>query len=242
MEAIFENLWKTALAFFSILVYARILGKEQISHLTFYDYVTGITFGGLAAELALAERESVVNVFMVLTIFVAFAFFMSYVTLKNRPLRKIIEGEPVIVIHNGKILEKNMGRMRYNTENLITQLREKGYFNIKDIEYAVLETNGSLSILPKSQKRPLTPADMQIPTKYEGLSTEIIIDGKIIYPNLEQNNLDEQWLITELKKQGVNNPADVFHASLDTEGNLFLDMKMDDVQNLRDITDSKPMS
>jgi len=239
MEWFGMSTWKTMLAFFSVLLYARVLGKEQISQLTFYDYVTGITFGSMAGELALSRGDETLHIFWVLTLFVGIAFLMGFITLKSRPLRKLIEGEPVIVIHNGKILEKNMGKMRYNTENMLTQLRDKGVFNPADVEFAVLETNGSLSVLPKSQKRPLTPADMQIPTQYEGIPSEIIVKGKVVYGNLEQNNLDEQWLITELNRRGFNSPTEVFYASLDSSGNLFIDLRQDSLQYPIDVTDSK---
>lgn len=240
MEWFWESTWKTAVAFLAVLAYARILGKEQISQLTFYDYVTGITFGNLAGALALSEPGKELQHFWILTLFVSISFALAYATTHSRPLRKIIEGEPTIVIHNGKILEQNMRRMRYNLENLMTQLREKGFFNVTDVEYAILETNGELSVLPKSQKRPLTPADLGLPTAYEGVSTEIIVDGRVIYPNLEQLNLDEQWLIQELNRQGINSPAEVFYASLGTDGVLYVDRREDQLEKPVDITD-RPM-
>ncbi|MDH7479991.1 MAG: DUF421 domain-containing protein [Syntrophomonadaceae bacterium] len=239
MEWFVESSWKTVLSFAAVMVYARILGKEQISQLTFYDYVTGITFGNLAGQLALSERSKILEHFWILTLFVSIAYFLAYITTKSRPLRKIIEGEPTIVIHNGKILEQNMGKMRYNMENLLTQLRQKDIFDISDVEFAILETNGVLSVLKKSQKRSLTPEDLNLPTRYEGLSTEIIVDGKVIYPNLEQNNLDEQWLIQELQRQGINSPREVFFASLESDGTLYIDKRKDDLQQPIDITDSR---
>ncbi len=239
MEWFWMSTWKTVLAFFVVLVYARLLGKEQIGQLTFYDYVTGITFGNMAGALALSRGDEAPHIFWVLTLFVGIAFSMGYITLKSRPLRKIIEGEPVIVIHNGKILEKSMGKMRYNLENLMTQLRDKGIFNPADVEFAIMETNGALSVLPKSQKRPVTPADLQIPTQYEGLPSEIIVKGKVVYPNLEQNNLDEQWLIAELNRRGLNDPSEVFYANLDNQGELFIDFWDDYLQNPVDVQDHR---
>lgn len=239
MEWFWMSTWKTVLAFFVVLVYARLLGKEQIGQLTFYDYVTGITFGNMAGTLALSRDNDTLHIFWVLTLFVGIAFSMGYITLKSRPLRKIIEGEPVIVIHNGKILEKSMRKMRYNIENLMTQLRDKGYFSLADVEFAIMETNGSLSVLPKSQKRPVTPADLQLPTQYEGMPSEIIVKGKVVYPNLEQNNLDEQWLIEELNRRGLNDPSEVFYASLDNQGELYIDFWDDTLQNPVDIQDHR---
>ncbi|NPV27299.1 MAG: DUF421 domain-containing protein [Firmicutes bacterium] len=229
--------FQTGLAFISILVYARILGKEQVGQLTVYDYITGITFGDLAAMIAIGGTEKIWQHLWALTVFVALAFSAAFITEKSRPLRKLIEGEPTVVIHNGKILEDNMRRMRYSVDNLMTQLRDKNIFNIADVEYAILETNGSLSVLPKSQHRPVTPQDLQLPTQYEGVPTELVVDGQVIYPNLQQLNLDEQWLIAELQKQGFNSVRDVVYASLDASGKLYIDQRRDNLQFPVDVDD-----
>lgn len=237
MEQYLTYTLQTALAFLGILVYARFLGKEQIGQLTVYDYITGITFGDLAGMVATGARSSLWLHIWILTFFVLLAYLVAHVSEKNRPLRKLIEGEPTVVIHNGKILERNMKKMRYSVDNLLTQLRANSIFNIADVEYAILETNGELSTLLKSQKRPLNAGDLQVPTQYEGVPTELIVDGQVIYPNLQQLNLDEQWLITELKKQGFNSPKGIFYASLDASGNLYIDQHRDNLQFPVDVDD-----
>lgn len=237
MALYFESFLKTAVAFFGILVYTRILGKQQISQMTFYEYVTGITFGSIAAAIAL-DRQANTGLFLwVLTVFVLLNYLTGVLTVKSRPLRKLIEGEPTILIHNGKILEHNMAKLRYDMENLMMQLREKNVFNIADVEFAIAENDGNLSVLVKSQKRPVTPSDLNIPTRYEGVPSEIIIDGEVIYQNLEQNNLDEQWLISELKKRGYNSPSQIMYASLDTDGSLYIDERRDKMAHYTDISD-----
>lgn len=220
---------KTALAFFAILVYARILGKQQVGQLTYYDYITGITLGSIAATMAIAPNQVTSLHLWALTLFAGLAYFQGVVTERSRPLRKVIEGEPAVVIHNGKVLEKNMKAMRYNMENLMEQLREKGVFNISDVEFAILETNGGLSVLPKASRQPVTREDMQIPVDYEGIPTELVVDGRIIYDNLKQLGLDEHWLIGELKKQGYQSASEIVYASLDSKGNLYIDKKQDDL-------------
>jgi len=220
---------KTAIAFFAILLYARILGKQQVGQLTYYDYITGITLGSIAAGIAIGVNRVTLLHLWALTLFAALAFLQGVITERSRPLRKVIEGEPTVVIHNGKVLGRNMAKMRYNMENLMTQLRDKNIFNISDVEYALLETSGDLSVLPKSQKRPVTAEDLNLPTKYEGVPTELIVDGKIIYSNLKQLGLDEHWLIGELKKQGNYATDTIMYASLDSEGKLYIDKKQDDL-------------
>lgn len=237
MEVYSEALFRTTLSFFAILIYARLLGKQQMSQLTFYDYVTGITFGNIAASLAIEPGSKSLLFLWVLTVFTALNYLMGVITEKSRPLRKLIEGEPTIVIHNGKILEHNMGKSRYNIDNLTMQLRTKDIFNIQDVEFAIAETDGTLTVLKKSLKRPVTPGDLNISPPYEGIPSEIIMDGQVIYQNLLQNNLDESWLIMELKKYGYNDPRQIAYASLDVNGNLYIDKHRDELNDVTDISD-----
>ncbi len=218
---------RTVLAFFAILLVTRILDKEQVGELTFYEYVTGITIGSLAADMATITIISPWVILTALVVFAALTFLMGFVSLKSRAARKLLEGAPTVMIQNGKILGKNMARCRYNIDDLLLQLRNQGVFNIAEVEFAVLESNGQLSVMLKSQKKPATREDLKIPTGYEGLSSELIIDGEIIYQNLQQNNLDEAWLIHELERQGIHSPKEIMLASLDTQGNLYVDKKVD---------------
>lgn len=230
--------FKTIMAFVGILVYARILGKQQMSQLTFYDYITGITFGNIAAMIAIDPGyHNVWLYFWILTVFAFLNYLMGVITEKSRPLRKLIEGEPVILIHNGKILEHNMAKARYNMENLLMQLREKDIFDLNDVEFALAETDGQLTVLKKPDKRPATPNDFNIKPPYEGIPSELVIDGKIIYQNLKQNNKDEAWLISELKKLGYNGANGLTYVAIDQDGNLFVDEDRDRLDDITDISD-----
>ncbi|MBC7342631.1 MAG: DUF421 domain-containing protein [Clostridia bacterium] len=234
-----EVLIQTVLAFGAIMIYTRILGKQQIGQLTFFEYINGITFGSIAAVLATdIDPERTALHFLGLTIFAALTFGMGYLAMVSRPARKLFSGEPTIVVHNGKILEDNMRKMRYNIDELLMQLRDKQIFNLEDIEYAVLEPNGNLSVLPKSQKRPVTPNDLGIPTGYEGIASELVVDGKIIYQNLEQNHLDQNWLLGELQKHGVTDIRQVALATLSTDGTVYVDFKKDNLASPTDISDA----
>jgi len=234
-----EVFLQTLLAFSAILIYARILGKQQIGQLTFFDYINGITFGSIAAVLAtdIGPRQTGIH-FLGLTLFAFFTLVAGYISRINRPARKLIAGEPTVVVHNGKILEDNMKKMYYNLDELSMQLRQKNVFDIADVEYAILETDGELSVLLKSQKRPLTPADFNLSTKYEGVPTELIMDGEILFQNLEQNNLDEKWLIQQLQSQGVQDISQVDYAVLRSNGSVYINCKKDNLTNPVDITDT----
>jgi uncharacterized membrane protein YcaP (DUF421 family) len=234
-----EVIFQTLLAFAAILIYTRILGKQQVGQLTFFEYINGITFGSIAAALATdIDPDRTWLHFLGLTLFAALTWGAGYVALVSRPARKLISGEPTVVIHNGKILERNMRKMRYNIDELAMQLRQKNVFDIADVEYAILEPNGNLSVLLKSQKRPLTPADLQVPTEYEGVPTELIVDGEILFENLKQINLDEKWLEQQLKAQGVEDISQVDYAVLRSNGSLYVNLKKDQLTTPVDITDA----
>ncbi|PKM81961.1 MAG: DUF421 domain-containing protein [Firmicutes bacterium HGW-Firmicutes-14] len=225
-----QIVFRSAAAFFTLLIFTRILGKQQVSQLTFFDYIIGITVGSIAADIIDSNRDLVWQM-IGLTSWMALAFVLQVVTLKSRKLSKIIDGDPVVVVKNGKILEQNMAKMRYKTKELLEQLRTKGAFDLGNVEFAILESNGELSVLQKSQHLPVTPNDMNIPTKYKGLSTSLILEGTIIRENLDKCGLTVDWLLGEIKKQGIKSPKEIIIASLDTEGKLYIDKYNDDVGN-----------
>jgi len=228
---------RTVLAFVTLFVVARLLGKQQLSQLTFYEYITGITMGDIAASIAIDAGRSPLCYMLALVAFAILTLGTGVITEKSRPLRKLIEGEPVVLVHNGKILEHNMAKSGYNMENLMMQLRERDAFDIREVEFAIAETDGYLTVLKKSQNRPVTPADLGIDTKYEGIPSEIIVDGQVIHQNLKQNHLDEAWLIARLQSMGYNSPQEIPYASLDSEGNLYVDDKRDRLDPMTDISD-----
>lgn len=227
-------------AFLIVIFVTRLVGKSEIKQLTISDYVSGIVIGSIAATLATDLKTNPWYYVVGLVIFAGMTILVQYIGLKYRPVRKLIGDEPTIVVHNGKILEQRMAAMRYNMDDLTMQLREKGAFNIADVEFAVVEPDGELSVLLKSQKRPVTPEDLSIPTKYEGIPSEMVVDGVVIHQNLKQNNLTEEWLLRELEKQGITSLQEIGYASLDSEGKLYVDKKRDVMDHLTDITDKPP--
>ncbi|MDK2805510.1 MAG: hypothetical protein PWQ94_674, partial [Thermoanaerobacterium sp.] len=141
--------------------------------------------------------------------------FLSYISMKSLRGREMICGKPTVLIDKGKILTKELQKERYNINDLLEELRVMGYPNIADVEYAILETNGCLSVIPKVDKRPVTPNDLNLTPQYEGLPLPIIIDGKIIHKNMEMANVDMKWLNEQLKMWNVNNIENIILASLD---------------------------
>lgn len=201
------------------------MGKRQIGELQPSELVVTIMISELAAIPMQETGIPLINgIVPIVTLIIAEIIF-SFITLKSEKARKIISGTPSILIENGKINEKEMEKLRFNMDDLMEELRINNCPNIADVEFAILETSGQLSIIQKSQKRPATAEDLNIPTKYEGLPITLISDGKINYNNLQTAHLDRQWLVDELKKFGITNLSDVFFASLDTDGNIFYQLK-----------------
>jgi len=145
--------------------------------------------------------------------------------LKSETVRILLTGIPSIIIRGGEIIESEMRRVRYNLSDLMLQLRLKGVSDIADVEVAILETNGELSVILKSQRRPLVPADLGIETEYEGLPLILIVDGVANEFNLRQAGLDNQWLRDRLQERGIGSVEEVLLASLDTVGRLFVQRK-----------------
>jgi uncharacterized membrane protein YcaP (DUF421 family) len=222
---------RALIAFFSLLIFTRLLGKKQISQLTLFDYILGITIGSMAASITTDLSSRAWPHWIGLVTWVAAGLAIDFLTTKSRYAAKYIEGEPSIIIMNGKILENNMRKLRYNATNLLQQLRSKDIFDLSEVHFAVLEPNGELSVLKKSEFQPLTPKDMNIKVPYKGLGIELIYDGIIVDLNLKQIKKDRNWLHSQLKKQGVKNPSEVFLAIYEASGNLYIDKFNDKIKD-----------
>ena len=180
------------------------------------------------AELAvipMQDRYPLINgvIAIITLLFVQVSF--SVLSLKFLWFRSVLDGRYSVIIANGVIQEAEMRKARYNLDELLEQLRLNSVFNLEDVEFAVLETSGDLSVLLKSQARPVTPKDLQLETGYEGLPLVLILDGKVMHGELEKAQLGEGWLRTELEKRGVKDPGEVLIATLSTTGRLFVQLK-----------------
>lgn len=204
-----------------MFVLAKILGHKQVAQLDFFDYITGITIGSIAAELA-TELESPWKPLVAMVIYGMAAFALTILAHKFPKTRKYINGTPTIIMDNGKIYRKNMKKAKLELSEFMVLCRQEGYFNINDIQTAVFEYNGRMTILPKSEKRPLVPEDINIiPDKAE-IFTEIIMDGRILHENLKRLGLDLSWLDRELKNQKYNNAKEIYLGICDKSNNLTL--------------------
>jgi len=236
LEHLVDVVWKTSVVFIMLVILSRIIGKKVLSQLTFFDFVVGILMGTITGTYVTTEVKGLWVLLspVLLTILVVAVAFLS---VKSLPARKILEGEPVIVIQNGKIMENNMWKLRYHLDDLEMQLREKGIFDITEVEFAILEPHGYLSVLKKSQHLPVTMKDLGKSTPYKGMATEIIKDGKVLEQNLAQNNLDFAWLYKQLSQRGIRDLSDVVYASLESDGTLFTDIREDLLSYVQKVED-----
>lgn len=231
------------IGFVTLLIMTRFLGKQHISQLTFFDYVFGITIGSTASSLTSDLTTNAWQHFVGLLTWTGAVFSLQMITLKWRRASKYIDGEATVVVMNGKVMDLSMRKLRLRASDLLEQLRIQGVFDLGQVEFAILESNGNLSVKKKSQNEPLTPVDLGISTKYEGVSTELILDGIIFDKNLQEVGLDRKWLEDALKKQGILSEKEVFLATLNTQGELFVDKYKDHLKNITDVSDyTDPLS
>lgn len=230
---------RAIISFFTLLIFARLLGKEQISQLSYFDYVLGITIGSIASEATVDVSSRAWDSWIGLLSWAVLAYLMQLITLKWRYAAKMIEGEPTIVIMNGKIMDKVLKKMKLRVSDVLELLRNQGIFDYNEVDYAILEPNGSLSVLKKSEHLPLTPRDMKIEVKQAGISTELIYDGVIVEENLKQMNKDKKWLMKQLKKYGIKHASEALLVTLNDAGSLYVDKYDDNIKKVKDIGDYK---
>jgi uncharacterized membrane protein YcaP (DUF421 family) len=219
-------------AFFFLLLFTRINGREQISQLTYFEYVVGITIGSIAGTLTTTPQDPFGPGLLGMAMWAILPILTGWLVLKSVPARKIIESEPIVVIQDGKIDEEALARQWTNFDDLLLMLRQKDIFNISDVENAVFERNGTLSVQRKSQLNPVTPADINLSTPYQGLPTTLVQDGVMNENRLKEISLSKDWLLRKLQAEhGVSDISLVSIAQLDTSGNLYVDLKSANPEN-----------
>ena len=198
---------------------AKIMGHKQMSQLDFFDYISGITIGSIAAELA-TELEEPLKPLIAIAVYGAAAILLSKITSLFPKSRKYINGTPTILMNNGKLYRENLKKAKLDLSEFMVMCRQQGYFNLSDIQTAVFEFNGKLSILPVSKKRPANPEDLNLSPAPEFIHTEVIMDGRILDENLKRMGLDDKWLQKQLNAQGYKKTEEVFLALCDENNQL----------------------
>lgn len=219
---------RTVVGFFLLFILTRILGKKEISQLNFFNFVSAIAIGSIASDIAIDENLKMLDGIISLIGWCLFTLILDFLDIKSKSLRKIINGEPVIIVREGKIMHEAMKKVRLDLDSFNAMLREKNIFSVTDVEYAIFETNGKLSVLPKETKKPVTKSDLNIPVPKTPFSIPLAVieDGQVLHKILEKMNLDENWIYQQLRQQNIQSVDEVFFAQIQTNGTLYIDKKM----------------
>ncbi|MGN1135801.1 MAG: DUF421 domain-containing protein [Oscillospiraceae bacterium] len=209
----------SAVSLLILFLLTKLMGSKQVSQLNMFDYIVGISIGSIAAEMA-TELDTPINAMTAMIVYGVIAAAVSLITQKSLKMRKILSGKPLVLLDNGKLYRKNFKKTRMDINDFLMQCRSQGYFDISQIQTAVMEFNGRMSILPISANRPLTPQDMNLAPEQEYMTTAIIADGVIIEDNLKHTGNNYIWLKKQLSEQGYNKPEDVFLAMCDNNNKL----------------------
>ena len=213
---------RTIILYTFVVIVMRVMGKRQIGELQPFELVIAIMLSELAAVPMQDTGIPILHGMIPILTLLFLEILLSFLTLKFQGLRKIVCGSPSVIIQHGRICEQELRRQRFNLNDLMEELRMLGYLNISDVEFAILENSGKISIIPKAAKSPITRSDLNIDTKEEELPIALIMDGKINNYNLQISGHDLDWLHSTLKKNGILKIEDAFIALIDSDGKLFI--------------------
>jgi len=219
MDLLLVVLWRATAAVAASFLLAKIIGSRQIAQLTFYDYISGITVGSLAAMAALDFSIPILPCLAAMTVVALSCLAMEWSTQKSIFLRRFLTGLPILLIEDGKLIEKNFRKARYDVNDLLRECRCAGYFDVADIATALLESNGKLSLLPKSHCAPPVRGDFSLPHQQECLLANVIIDGVAMERNMAPMGRDTAWLEARLREKSLR-MGDVLLATLSPEGQI----------------------
>lgn len=209
----------SAVSLLVLFLLTKLMGSKQVSQLNMFDYIIGISIGSIAAEMA-TELDTPINSLTAMIVYGVIAAAVSLVSQKSLKARKVLSGKPLVLLDNGKLYRKNMKKARMDINDFLMQCRSQGYFDLSQIQTAVMEFNGRMSILPVSTNRPLTPQDMKLAPEQEYMTTAVIADGVIVEDNLKHTGNNYIWLKKQLSEQGYKAPEDVFLAMCDINNKL----------------------
>lgn len=216
---------RTFFIYIVVVITMRIMGKRQIGELQPFEFAIAVMISDLAAIPLADESKDIYHAVVPIAVLVVCQLSISFLSIKGVRIREIICGKPVVLVRDGKILEKNMRREMYTINDLLEQLRFNSIQSVNDVEYGILETNGQLSVLLKPNKRALTPEDLNMSPPPESFDHDIIIDGKLIGRTLERFHIKREWVDNALKEHGINDYKQVFYASVDNNLKLFVQKK-----------------
>ncbi|ASR47795.1 hypothetical protein B4V02_14455 [Paenibacillus kribbensis] len=220
---------RTLMAVAVLFLIAKILGKRQVSQLSVFEYITGITIGNLAATIPMEREATWYLGFIALAVWILTTFVIEILQIKSKKIRDFTDGKTTTLIKDGKILEDNMRKERLTLDELMEQLRGKNAFKVSDVEFAIMETSGEINVLLTKDKQPVTLKDLNMLQLPEKEPTAIIMDGQVMEQQMAYIGITQQWLDAKLKEKSLT-VKDVFFAQVDQQGELYIDQYSDNVQ------------
>ncbi len=220
MNSLLMMIIKGSIAVIYLFLVIKALGKKQISELNIFDYIIGLSLGNIAAEMTVNDDITILEGLISMTIYGIFSLFVSFITEKSIYARRLITGEPVIIMEDGKISREQLKKCKIDINDLLQDARESGYFDISEINYAIMEPSGKISFLPKSKYHSVTPNDMKLKVNNNGLTANLILDGNIMTNNIKTIGHDTKWLLKRLQNEGYNDPKDLLLVTCDNKEKL----------------------
>lgn len=199
----------------AIFLLTKLMGYRQMSQMSMFDYINGITIGSIAAEMATSLEESFTQPLTAMIVYALAALLLSWLSSRSIRARRLIEGVPLVLMSHGELYRENLKKAKIDVNEFLVQCRVNGYFDVSKLETAILEGDGKISFLPKVSDRPLTPADMNLTPQQDYLVANVIIDGKLMKENLHHTGKDEKWLRNQIRGQGADRIEDVLLATCD---------------------------
>ena len=209
-----------------LFLLTKLMGNREMSQLTMFDYIISITIGSIAAEMSTSLENNFIEPVVAMVTYAVVSVLIAILANYSLKFRRIIMGKTLILFDNGKLYRKNFKKAKLDINEFLMECRNKGFFNLSDIQTAILESNGKISFLPVSNKRPATPEDLNLTPPQECIVRNIILDGYILQENLKHSGNNETWLFSKLKEQGINQVKDVFLATCDSNNNLSVYVKL----------------
>ncbi|MVP02297.1 DUF421 domain-containing protein [Paenibacillus lutrae] len=224
----FEVALRTLISVVVLFILTKLLGKRQVSQLSMFEYITGITIGSLAAYISLDLQSNWYLGLISLSVWVAVSFAMEFLQIKSKKVRDFVDSTGTVLIQNGKVLEENLKKERLTTDELMEQLRKKNAFRFADVEFAIMEPSGDINILLTRENQPLTAKHLGIKVSPEEAPQTVIMDGKMLDEPLAEIGFSRGWVNTELEKLGLT-VDNVFLGQIDAFGQLFVDIYDDKI-------------
>lgn len=217
------------------LVMTLLTGRRKVGEIPVFDFLIVITLASVVgADIADPGIKHLPTAYAVILI-ILIQYLYGVLIIKNRKLGKLLTFEPVVVIENGQFVKSSLRRLKYSVDIILTMLREKDVFDVGEVEFAIIESTGKLSVLKKSQFQPVTAKEIKLNTSYKGLSIPLIVEGEIYEDNLKKLELSLDWLYEQLKKSNINSEKHVFYAAIDTEGQLYISKGKEETKDIHNI-------